>query len=116
MKTPLPDLAPVPRKLYPYVVTKQTKVLVTGATGFLGTRLVQRLAAEGYPVRALARKLPTVGALKKLGGEIVFGDMGEESPIAAAMKGVDVVVPAAAETGGTEKDSGTGPVAGTRTP
>jgi len=95
MKTPLPDLAPVLRKLYPYVVTKQTKVLVTGATGFLGTRLVERLAAEGYPVRALARKPSNVCALKKLGVEIVFGDMGDESSIAAAVKGVDVVVHAA---------------------
>ena len=114
MKTPLSDLAPVLRKLYPYLVTKQTKVLVTGATGFLGTRLVKRLAAEGYPVRALARKLSNVGALKKLGVEIVFGDMGDESSIAAAMKGVDVVVHAAAGTSGTEKDSDTGTIQGTR--
>jgi nucleoside-diphosphate-sugar epimerase len=101
-------------KEYPYVVTKQTKVLVTGATGFLGKRLAKRLVDEGYPVRALARKLSNVGALKKLGVEIAFGDLGDESSIAAAVKGVDVVVHAAAGTSGTAKDSDTATIQGTR--
>jgi len=30
--------------------------LVTGATGYVGTRLLRRLAGEGRPVRALARR------------------------------------------------------------
>ena len=101
-------------KEYPYVVTKQTKVLVTGATGFLGKRLAKRLVDEGYPVRALARTLSNVGALKKLGVEISFGDLGDKSSIAAAVKGADVVVHAAAGTSGTAKDSGTATVQGTR--
>jgi len=101
-------------KEYPYVVTKQTKVLVTGATGFLGKRLAKRLVDEGYPVRALARTLSNVGALKKLGVEIALGDLGDESTIAAAVKGVDVVVHAAAGTSGTARDSDTATVQGTR--
>jgi len=32
------------------------KVLVTGATGLLGSHIVERLVAQGYQVRALARK------------------------------------------------------------
>jgi len=96
------------------VVTKQTKVLVTGATGFLGKRLAKRLVEEGYPVRALARKLSNVCALKKLRVEIAFGDLGDESSIAAAVKGVDVVVHAAAGTNGTAKDSNTATIQGTR--
>lgn len=114
MKTPLLDLAPVLWKEYPYAVTKQTKVLVTGATGFLGKRLAKRLVDEGYPVRALARKLSNVGALKKLGVEIAFGDLGDESSIAAAVRGVDVIVHAAAGTSGTAKDSYTATIQGTR--
>jgi nucleoside-diphosphate-sugar epimerase len=96
------------------VATKQTKVLVTGATGFLGSRLVKRLVEEGYPVRALARKLSNLGSLKIMGAEIVFGDMGDEASIAAAVKGVDVVVHAAAGTSGTAKDSDTATIQGTR--
>ena len=95
------------------VVTKQTKVLVTGATGFLGKRLAKRLVDEGYPVRALARKLSNVGALKKWGVEVVFGDLCDESSIVSAVKGVDVVVHAAAGTSGTAKDSDTATVQGT---
>ena len=101
-------------KEYSYVVTKQIKVLVTGATGFLGKRLAKRLVDEGYPVRALARRQSNVGALKRLGVEIVFGDLGDESSIAAAVKGVDVVVHAAAGTSGTAKDSDTATIQGTR--
>jgi len=101
-------------KEHPYVATKQTKVLVTGATGFLGSRLAKRLVEEGYPIRALARKLSNLGALKKLGAEIVFGDMGDEASIAAAVKGVDVVVHAAAGTSGTAKDSDSATIQGTR--
>ena len=96
------------------MATKQTKVLVTGATGFLGSRLAKRLVEEGYPIRALARKLSNLGALKKLGAEIVFGDMGDGASIAAAVKGVDVVVHAAAGTSGTAKDSDSATIQGTR--
>src|SRR5438034_1348675 len=92
----------------------QTKVLVTGATGFLGNRLAKRLVDDGYPVRALARKESRVAALERLGVEIAFGDLGDESSIAAAVNGVDVVVHAAAGTSGTEKDSDTATIQGTR--
>jgi nucleoside-diphosphate-sugar epimerase len=95
------------------VVAKQTKVLVTGATGFLGKRLAKRLVDEGYPIRALARKLSNVDILKKLGVEIALGDLGDESSIAAAVKGVDVVVHAAAGTSDTAKDSDTATIQGT---
>jgi len=101
------------RKKNPYVVSKQTKVLVTGATGFLGGRLAKRLVDEGYPIRALARKLSNVGALKELGVDIAFGDLGDEASIAAAVKGVDVVVHAAAGTSGSAKDSDTATIQGT---
>jgi len=65
-------------------------------------------------VRALARKLSNLAALKKLGVEIVFGDLGDASSIAAAVSGVDVVVHAAAGTSGTAEDSDTATVQGTR--
>lgn len=94
--------------------TKQLKILVTGATGFLGKRLAERLIEEGYPVRALARRRSNVGALKTLGVEIAFGDLGDGLSIAAAVNDMDVVVHAAAGTSGTTKDSDTATIQGTR--
>ena len=96
------------------MTTKLTKVLVTGATGFLGQRLAKRLVTDGYQVRALARRHSNVGALMKLGAEIAFGDLADQSSVVAAVKGVDVVVHAGAGTSGTAKDSDTATVQGTR--
>jgi uncharacterized protein YbjT (DUF2867 family) len=39
------------------------KVLVTGATGLLGSHIVERLAAQNYQVRALARKTSSIDHL-----------------------------------------------------
>lgn len=99
---------------YPFVIAKQTRIFVTGATGFLGGRLVKRLVEEGYQVRALARRASKVGALQKLEVEIAFGDLSDESSIVAAIQGVDVVVHAAAGTSGTAEDSKTATIQGTR--
>ena len=101
-------------KQYPYPITKQNNVLITGATGFLGKRIAKRLVDEGYPIRALARTLSDVSALKRFGVEIVYGDVGDESSVEGAMQGADVVVHAAAGTSGTEKDSNRGTIQGTR--
>jgi 2-alkyl-3-oxoalkanoate reductase len=90
------------------------KVLVTGATGALGSRLTKRLVEEGYPTRALLRERSNLDALKGLGVEIVLGDMGDERSIAAAVRGVDIVVHAAAGTSGTARDSEIATIQGTR--
>ncbi len=101
-------------KQYPYPTTKETNVLITGATGFLGKRIAKRLVDQGYPIRALVRKGSDVSALKGLGVEIVYGDVGDESSVEGAMQDADVVVHAAAGTSGTEKDSDRGTIQGTR--
>ena len=57
------------------------KVLVTGATGFIGSHLVERLIRDGFDVRALVRKRDnetredTFELLKKLNVEIFEGDL-----------------------------------------
>src|SRR2546430_7021503 len=53
LKMPLLELDSVLWKQYPYPVTKQTKVLITGATGFLGKRLAKRLVDEGTPFKVV---------------------------------------------------------------
>ncbi|MBB5960526.1 uncharacterized protein YbjT (DUF2867 family) [Saccharothrix tamanrassetensis] len=68
------------------------RCLVTGATGYLGGRLVPRLLAEGHQVRCLVRDpaklrdVPWAGQV-----EVVRGDVLDEATLGPAMAGVDVV-------------------------
>ena len=68
------------------------RCLVTGATGYLGGRLVPRLLAEGHDVRCLVRdpgKLRDVPWIDQV--EVVRGDVLEPASLAPAMADVDVV-------------------------
>jgi acetylornithine/succinyldiaminopimelate/putrescine aminotransferase/nucleoside-diphosphate-sugar epimerase len=49
--------------------------LVTGATGFIGGRLAERLSAEGYHVRCLVRASSNTDALGRLDVELALGDL-----------------------------------------
>ena len=51
------------------------KVLVTGATGFVGSHLAEALIRDGYEVRALVRPTSSLARLKNLNIEIVNGDI-----------------------------------------
>jgi uncharacterized protein YbjT (DUF2867 family) len=70
----------------------QLQCLVTGATGYIGGRLVPRLVEKNCSVRALARnpgKLDGVRWRDQV--EVVRGDLGEVDSLTAAFDGVDVV-------------------------
>lgn len=69
------------------------KVLVTGASGFVGSHVIEGLLAAGHGVRGLSRTLPT-GARRHEGCEYVDGvDVGDRSTMSAKMfDGVDAVV------------------------
>jgi uncharacterized protein YbjT (DUF2867 family) len=60
--------------------------LVTGATGYVGARLLRRLAGEGRAVRGLARRPEGVEALD--GAEAVPGDLVSGAGLARALDGV----------------------------
>lgn len=67
------------------------RVLVTGATGYVGGRLVPRLIAEGFDVRLLVRKperLADVPWVNQV--EFVVGDLLDYSTLGTAFEGVDV--------------------------
>lgn len=72
-------------------------VLVTGATGFIGGRLAERLAQEtGARVRALARTPAKAAPLAAIGCEVVEGDLADAASLARATAGCAVVFHAAA--------------------
>jgi uncharacterized protein YbjT (DUF2867 family) len=66
------------------------KVLVTGATGYVGGRLVSRLLAAGYDVRCMARDASRLEGRAWEGVEIVQGDLLEPDTLPAALEGVEV--------------------------
>jgi nucleoside-diphosphate-sugar epimerase len=76
--------------------TKLEPILVTGATGKVGSRLVPRLLAQGFPVRALVRQGPNVQRLRELGAEVVEQDLLQTEPLDSAVNGVEAVVHLAA--------------------
>ncbi|GAB3239326.1 NAD(P)H-binding protein [Kineosporia babensis] len=60
-------------------------MLVTGASGFIGSHLAQRLERKGHTVRAMTRKPDRYSGA----GEAVFGDVTDTDSLAAAMAGCD---------------------------
>ncbi len=67
------------------------KVLVTGATGFLGSNLCERLQYDGYTVRALVRNPQKAEQLKTKGFETAIGDLRDFYSLQRAMIGIDIV-------------------------
>lgn len=71
------------------------KVLVTGATGFLGHHLIQQLVAANYAVRALVRETSDTRYLESLGVELVVGDIQNEPSVSSAIIGCRYLIHAA---------------------
>jgi dihydroflavonol-4-reductase len=71
-------------------------ILVTGATGCIGSNLIIRLLESGYTVRAFRRTTSNLLALSGVDVEHVIGDIRDRSTLAKAMKGCDTVFHTAA--------------------
>lgn len=72
--------------------------LVTGANGFIGRHLAERLLADGKSVRLYVRRPETVEELRRLGAEVFVGGLDDVAAITQAVQGVETVYHLAAMT------------------
>lgn len=72
------------------------KALVTGASGFTGSHLVQALEQRGHQVVALVRKSSNLSRLSDCQPEFVYGDITDRAALQQAMTGIDWVFHTAA--------------------
>jgi NAD(P)-dependent dehydrogenase (short-subunit alcohol dehydrogenase family) len=74
------------------------RVLLTGATGFVGFHVADAFASAGFRVRAIARSPDRAVPLQRHGFEVVAGSLEDEDALTAACRDIDVVVHMAALT------------------
>jgi uncharacterized protein YbjT (DUF2867 family) len=65
------------------------RILVTGATGYIGGRLVPRLLAQGHQVRCIARNPHHLAGRPWPGVEILQGDLADPERLVAALEGIE---------------------------
>ena len=68
------------------------KIFITGATGFIGTHVVRRLAQTQHKMFCLVRNTSKVDHLKELGANIITGDVADKESLLKGMIGCDWVV------------------------
>ncbi len=67
-------------------------VAITGATGFIGRRLVIALASAGWRVRLLLRRDPVVPEWRDLHPQIVAGFLDDEGALEQLVEGANAVI------------------------
>jgi dihydroflavonol-4-reductase len=78
-------------------MANETRVFLTGATGFVGSAVARKLATEGFEVRALTRPGSPRAHLDGISVDFVEGDMRDAESIRRAMAGVRYVFHVAAD-------------------
>jgi dihydroflavonol-4-reductase len=74
------------------------KFLVTGATGFIGSHIVDLLLADGYDVKCIVRKTSNLRWLKDKPAELIEASLNDIGSLKRAVEGVDVVIHSAGLT------------------
>lgn len=67
-------------------------ILVTGATGRVGSKLVESLVKSGAQVKGLARNVQKAERLQELGVSVIFGDLDQPDCLDIALQGCDRIV------------------------
>ncbi len=80
------------------------KVLITGATGFIGSHLAEALAGRGHNLRCLVRRTSDLHWLAGLPLEFIYSDMFDETAMNSAVSGVDYIYHVAGITKAKTKD------------
>ncbi|HEX4734277.1 MAG TPA: NAD(P)H-binding protein [Thermoleophilaceae bacterium] len=81
-------------------------ILLTGATGNVGSALLHRLVADGHPVRALVRDPRRLGP-DRVRVQIALGDLSDASSFRHALRGVKTVIHLAAAIRDQERQGAT---------
>jgi len=71
-------------------------IFLTGAYGFIGSHLLNRLLSDGHQVLCHVRALHQVALLEAKGAEVWLGDLHDISSLSLALKGMDSIVHCAA--------------------
>ncbi len=98
---------------YPHLQSRA--VLVTGATGFIGRRLLRRLISVGASVQALVRPTSNLQVFRDVRDrlEIRQGDLEDEKSLKASVRGAEIVFHLAHAVGRTWKETRRATVGGT---
>ena len=73
------------------------RILLTGATGFVGHHVAHALAAQGAQVRMLVRKTSNLANLEGITGDTFVGDLAEPESLRSGLAGCEAVVHVAAD-------------------
>jgi nucleoside-diphosphate-sugar epimerase len=68
------------------------KILVTGATGFIGCEVAKQLSQKGYKPRVMIRRPLRAPLLKSLDAELIQGDLGQPTSLKRILEGIDTVI------------------------
>lgn len=73
------------------------RILLTGATGFVGAAILRRLSRENLSIRVLVRETSNLLNIENFKIEVCVGDLRDEHSLRLALRGCDALIHAAAE-------------------